>query len=242
MKSDYEEVSILTDDDLSTCETGKNTMDLFGLFLEHHLQRIIVSLVGHDMCCSPANGIMVTIVSTSQESKICQATFSHYSDRCRYRCFCVNTVTYSHIAISVPANGSNICEIIIDWFEIRLHILKKNFATGIVCLYHLAKCAYKICYISQHYTELFAKLIGINNVHRRMYFPQKVRRETKTVIRDWIGNNSTPSADLTYHHTAYGRYSEGLHPSVEILSRLFFFGGLFSNIISINFVDPNKLR
>ena len=148
MKSDYEEVSILTDDDLSTCETGKNTMDLFGLFLEHHLQRIIVSLVGHDMCCSPANGIMVTVVSTSQESKICQATFSHYSDRCRYRCFCVNTVTYSHIAIRVPANGNNICEIIIDWFEIRLHILKEHFVTRHCVLISSCKiCVHNLLYI-----------------------------------------------------------------------------------------------
>ena len=114
--AESEEVAVLTDGDLSTCEIrNDSTVGVFRLFIKHPRRRILVSLTGRLINCSPANGVIVTIVSTSEEGTICQAMLSHFSDRCLYRCFCINYINCSHVMVTIPADGGDICEIIIDW-------------------------------------------------------------------------------------------------------------------------------
>ena len=117
MGSTSEEVGILTDGDLSSCEAQYgNTVDLFGLFFKLPRRRVVISVIGSPVICSPANGLHVTILSTSDQGKLCQAMPSNFPDRCLYRCVCITGDDCSHVIIAVPGvDGGKICEIVVAW-------------------------------------------------------------------------------------------------------------------------------
>ena len=116
-ESTSEEVDILTDGDLSSCETRRgNAVDLFGLFFKFPMRHVIISVIGSPMICSPVQGLHITIVSTSDQGKPCQAMLSTFPDKCLYRCVCITGDDCSHVVIAVPGvDGGEICEIVVAW-------------------------------------------------------------------------------------------------------------------------------
>ena len=116
MKSD--EVDVLTDGDLSSCESDNgNTGDWFGLFLDKIPRtRILLSVIGN-INCRPISGLLVTIVSLSEQSNICKTVFSSSSDMCHYRCYCMQNDICSHILVKITTGDrGEICEIKFGWY------------------------------------------------------------------------------------------------------------------------------
>ena len=122
LEADFREVDLHTNGDVYSCEARNGTTtDMFGLFLDGMPRRyVVVTVIGSHMNCNPVDGLHVTISSTSHQSYICKSMPSHSSDRCHYRCSCIDHFC-SHITFGIlGVDNGDICEIKIDWRELRI--------------------------------------------------------------------------------------------------------------------------
>ena len=122
LEADFEEVALLTDGDVYSCEARNGTTaDMYGLVLDGIPRRhVVVTVIGSHMNCNPVDGLHVTISSTSHQSYICKFKPSHSPDRCHYRCSCIDYFC-SHITIGIlGVDNGDICEIKVDWRQLCL--------------------------------------------------------------------------------------------------------------------------
>ena len=117
-----EELSVLNDDDPSTCEPmfiGSQYTFLGAFFGREKYGSIDIIIRGSQLECSPVFGMSVSVVSVNRQRNSCKVHYSGSVIWCRYACTCTDRDGCSHIIVDCTRARSEvadreICEINFD--------------------------------------------------------------------------------------------------------------------------------